>query len=485
MMKTKKTKKVRKTGRILLFLVVLLLALAASGYMVYANQYQIKFLEGTFINGIDVSERTVEEAEALLASLADTYTLSLTFRGDVTETITAEQIGYVYVPGEEIENLLARQNRFLWIRGKIGDTYELTAGMSFDYDREMLKDVIRGLPEVQAENVTEPQDAYMQLGESDRFEIVPEVAGNHLVKKVVRTAMEACIEKGETSLDVTSLEGAYRKPSVTQDDEALNAQVDDLNTYMDLVISYTLTDGSVVTLDHTLLKDWISVKEDDSNYYYVNTDVFLQKVTEFIADLAAADDHTYDTFDFASTNLGTVSLPVNKKYGHALDQAAMTEELYQTIINRSSVELAMTYASNTMMEADLGGTYVEVDIPNQHVYLYVNGELLLDTECVSGLESSSGRRTPTGIYQIYSKEKNRDLKGRLNEEGVPSYVSHVNFWMPFYGGYGLHDASWRSYFGGDIYLSSGSHGCVNLEYSAAETLYNNVSIGTYVVIVRG
>ena len=56
--------------------------------------------------------------------------------------------------------------------------------------------------------------------------------------------------------------------------------------------------------------------------------------------------------------------------------------------------------------------------------------------------------------------------------------------MQFYEGYGLHDATWRSNyeFGGDTYWYSGSHGCVNLPYYAAESLYFMVSRGTYVLV---
>jgi len=54
--------------------------------------------------------------------------------------------------------------------------------------------------------------------------------------------------------------------------------------------------------------------------------------------------------------------------------------------------------------------------------------------------------------------------------------------MPFNGGVGLHDASWRSTFGGKIYVTGGSHGCINLPRSAAETIYNNISAGTPVLV---
>lgn len=55
--------------------------------------------------------------------------------------------------------------------------------------------------------------------------------------------------------------------------------------------------------------------------------------------------------------------------------------------------------------------------------------------------------------------------------------------MPFHNGVGLHDASWRSEFGGTIYKYSGSHGCVNLPYSAAKAIYAEAEIGTTVIVI--
>ena len=56
------------------------------------------------------------------------------------------------------------------------------------------------------------------------------------------------------------------------------------------------------------------------------------------------------------------------------------------------------------------------------------------------------------------------------------------FWLPFNDQVGIHDSSWRTDYGGDIYLTSGSHGCVNTPYDAAEKIYNSVGIGDPVIV---
>ena len=54
----------------------------------------------------------------------------------------------------------------------------------------------------------------------------------------------------------------------------------------------------------------------------------------------------------------------------------------------------------------------------------------------------------------------------------PGYASPVKFWVPVKGGIGIHDASWRKEFGGDIYQTAGSHGCINTPKDKMEELYD-------------
>ena len=135
-----------------------------------------------------------------------------------------------------------------------------------------------------------------------------------------------------------------------------------------------------------------------------------------------------------------------------------------------------------MIDESFNGDYIEVDLINQTVYVYKDHSIIFDCPCVSGTNTVPSRRTVTGVFDIYTKERNRTLKGAAGPDGTPSYTSFVNFWMPFYEGYGLHDAPWRGSFGGSIYEYSGSHGCVNLSYGSAETIWNNCEVGTPVIV---
>ena len=120
------------------------------------------------------------------------------------------------------------------------------------------------------------------------------------------------------------------------------------------------------------------------------------------------------------------------------------------------------------------GTYIEISISQQHLWFYENEQLVLDTDVVTG-NNDGECNTPTGRYSIGSRATNTTLTG-------PGYSSFVNYWLGFNGGIGIHDANWRSSFGGNIYNGNGSHGCVNTPYDKVKILYERTSYGTPVIV---
>ncbi|MBQ4482310.1 MAG: L,D-transpeptidase [Lachnospiraceae bacterium] len=133
-----------------------------------------------------------------------------------------------------------------------------------------------------------------------------------------------------------------------------------------------------------------------------------------------------------------------------------------------------TASAAEQMQTVSNMTYIDIDIDNQKLTYFVNGAPVLISDVVTG-NARAHHDTPKGTYTLYGKSTNRTLKGA-------DYEAFVKYWMPFTGNYGIHDASWRKSFGGSIYQTSGSHGCVNLPGSMAEALFNQVSVGTMVVI---
>ena len=123
-----------------------------------------------------------------------------------------------------------------------------------------------------------------------------------------------------------------------------------------------------------------------------------------------------------------------------------------------------------------GLNYIDISIEKQRVILFENGRKVMESACVTGLPTRE-RATHYGNFRIAYKQRNRILRGSQN-----LYAAFVSYWMPFDGGIGLHDASWRGKFGGNIYQSNGSHGCINLPSAFAKQLYERITVGMPVYV---
>ena len=472
-------KKKHTVLKVFLLIIALLVVGAGTTYAVFANQYKEKFIEGTYINGIDAGNLTVAQVESKIQTIVENYDLTLTFRSGTTEKISGPEIGYAYVSDNGVANLLKEQNSFEWIRGKFGEKREYTVGEAFAFDSQKLKSALEALPEFQAANETKPTNAYMKYQDDGSFAIIAETQGNTLVEDKVLEAAGNAVSSSEKTLDLTSVDGAYETPVVFSTNQDMIDLVNNLNSFLATVITYDLPDGTKQVLDKKVLKDWISLQ--DNGYYYLNDEVISDNCNAYIQLMAKNVDEVHTTQNFHSTLRGDVTLS-SEKYGHVIDQTQEAAALYQDVLNHTSAEREPAWSLNKTVQPNFGGTYVEVDLVNQHVYFYVNSVLYADTDCVSGLATDPERATPTGVFSVKTKETNRTLKGPLGDDGQPTYTSFVNYWMQFYQGCGLHDASWRSEFGGSIYKTSGSHGCVNLPYNAAQKIYEKVAVGTPVIV---
>ena len=185
---------------------------------------------------------------------------------------------------------------------------------------------------------------------------------------------------------------------------------------------------------------------------------------------------------FKSTARGKVNV-YGGNYGYLINQKSEVKQLTKDLKSGKDVTREPVYAqkgAGRNGNDDISDTYVEVDLTKQHMWYYKNGRLIVDAPFVSGcIKEKTG--TIVGTYSLQYKERNATLRGGDEEEGT-DYESKVSFWMPFFNGYGLHDATWRDEFGGTIYKTNGSHGCINLPYSKAEILFNNISAGCTIVV---
>ena len=458
--------------------VVAVVAAGALGgtYVYKAQEYKDVFFPNTTINSIDCSKKTVEEVEEIIRSNVEDYALSVKFRDGESLVINGAEIEYKYNKNNDISDLLRSQNIMSWYQ-ESQKPKEYTVNSSTSFDEDKLTQIISECDELQPIHQTAPKDAYMDYKDG-KFVIEKEDPGNSLDEQALIAAVVEAVSSGVTELNVEET-GVYAQPAVTSEDEKMMKTVQQLNQYVGASITYILPQGNKV-LDGTTMIEWLD-KDEDGNYTR-DDEAFNEKLKEFVTELAKETDTLGGTMDFKST-YGTVVSVKTVDVGWKIDQTKELETLKSNIENGDCLEREPEYKSR-MASAENGGfgnTYIEVDLTSQHVYFYKEGKVVWSSDCVSG-KMTKDRYTPSGVYLLDYKTKDRDLKGEKLPNGEYSYVSHVDYWMPFYGGYGFHDASWRSRFGGSIYNYSGSHGCINLPKSKAATLYDLIDKEVPIVI---
>lgn len=456
----------KRTGMILAG-VVLLTIIVGGVYAGIGMYYQTHFFEFTTINGIDVSDLTAAEAEELIAKQAEDYTLTVTTKEGAKEQISGSRIGYRFVSKGEVEEFLKQQEFLAWLPKYIGapDTYTMDASVT--YDEELLRKAVEELACMQEEYVTPPADAHLEL-QNGTYVIVPETEGNQLDDAKVKNVVTQAVDTGETSVDFAE-QNCYLEPKVRAENGDLRAEAAVRNRYSSITVTYQMGGEVTEILDAATIASWFSL--DDNKQPSFDRDA----VEEWVSQLADRYDTIGTSEPFVTSNKETVFVEA-RTYGWQMDREAETEALYQLLMAGDSAERSPVWleSAGTRKENDIGTTYVEIDYTNQRLWFYKDGVLLVETPVVTG-NVSQGNASPEGIFCLVGKSEDETLKG----EG---YSTPVEYWMPFYGGVGIHDAdSWRSVYGGDIYQTGGSHGCINTPTAQVAVIYENIEVGTPIV----
>jgi hypothetical protein len=455
----KKYKKI-VAGTVIFLSVLLLIYFGMTIY--FTNHFYL----GSKIDSIDVSGKTVVEVISIVRSQLQEYTLNLEEQDGKSERIKAAEVGLAFNPEDEIRNFKESQNPFGWVAA-IFNSKKSQKTIELSYDEKLLKDRIDRLACLDPSHVIEPKNPGFLYSDKG-YVIVNEVLGNKINKDVLFSQVTEAIHKGLLELDVEA-SGAYIRPKYTIQSKEVAKTKEFLNKYASAKITYTFGEGKE-SLDGSIINQWLTVDE--------NLEVQLDenKVKENINELSKRYSTVGKTRSFR-TSSGTTVAVGGGDYGWSIDTARETKDLISAIKEGQTITKEPAYRQKAFVlpyaNNDIGNTYVEVDLSKQHVWFYKNGSLIVEGSVVSG-NASAGHATPKGIYGLKYKQRNAILKGE-------DYAVPVSFWMPFNGGIGLHDANWRGAFGGSIYMSNGSHGCVNMPYYVAQAIFNSIDVNTPVV----
>lgn len=457
-----KYKKAKKIVLGVLVAYVLILVLAYAGGVVYFSKH---FFSGSKINGLDSAGKTVKEVERDMASQIASYELVIKEREDKTETISAAKIGMQYVDDGKIKELKKQQNPFTWFLSFI-HAKDYTMSATTTYDEAAVKAAVDQLAVVQDENMVKPVNAHLEVTENG-YEIIPEIMGTEVDKEKVKSVVLDAIEKGASEVNLEEA-GCYTSPEILSTDEKLVKQQEEGNKFLNVTVTIDFADRQEV-VNKDVMKDWLVVGEDGS------LDLSHEKAKAYVQELK----YEYDTFGSSrqfTTAYGETITVSGGDYGWVIAPNDTTTKILDAIKSGESQTITpeYTYSAYRREKDEIGNTYVEISLSRQHMWFFKDGQLLVSTDIVTG-NHNRGWDTHTGVYAIMYKERDATLVG----EG---YNSSVTYWMPFYANTGIHDATWRSSFGGSIYMNNGSHGCINTPYDQAEKIFNNIEKGVPVVV---
>ena len=462
-----------------------LIALLVCAGVVYAAgcvYFESHFGFHTTISGRDVSCKSPEQVRAELSASAASYELTIHGRGDVTAAIPASEVSLSLSFDDTLERLLSAQPPMEWPAALFSST-TLSMSNTAVYDSSALEQVVDTLPFFDPENEEAPEDATYAFS-GDSYQIVPETAGSVPIQEKVLQAVETALSEYQSDLSLG--DECYETAAVTSEDPSLNETVARLNRLVGITVTIPFGDDTE-TLGGETLASLIHIPASDqaeiSGAVPEAVDNEIHYDAERIASYVDSLAEKYDTYGidrkFHTTSGKTVTVP-GGNYGWKMDRAATTEALtaFLEAGNSGEAEPVWTQEAAQHGEDDIGSSYAEVDLDEQKVYLYIDGECIVETDCVSGKAINSDRFTPDGTFRLLYRKSPAVLRGA-------DYESPVTYWMPFNRGIGFHDATWRSRFGGEIYLTAGSHGCINLPLAAAKELYANVYSGLPVVVFGG
>ncbi len=466
-----------KKGKTIAIIIIACILLAGFiGYSGVALYYQSCFMPGTYINNMDCGGMEVAHVASLISEreLGD-YTLDIYGKdpsGQVTciGQITRKDIGMELKDDViQVQKHFDSQNPFLWIESLGGHEVRHELDTAVVFDEEKVDKLLAALHLEESVEKVVPRDAYLSeySAETGRYEIIPEVQGNTPDMEKVAEVVKQALYNRESSVNLEE-QACYELPEVTAEDRDLVKLQETLNRWLGTSVTYDWNSREVL-LDKALLADWISVEDEEAV-------LDEEAVRAFVADNAGKYD-TYGKNRKFVTTLGTELTLPSGAFGWKTDIDKETAALIGLIKDGAVTEREPEYSSKAPWKGvnDIGNTYVEIDLTHQHLYLYQKGQLVLETDFVSGMMTRSDCISPQGVFRVTYKTTNATLRGG-------DYEQFVYYWMPFHGNFGMHDATWRTEFGGDIYLTDqGSHGCINLPLDKAEQIYHAVYAGHPVI----
>ena len=433
-------------------------------YIIGAVIFMQVYMPKTSVNGADISlEPKANLRENFKKSWKD-YALTIEGKDDKTDTMKASAIDYK----ETMPDFKVKEySPWAWpVYAFIQKEYKVKT--SITYDDVKLEKALGDMHMVADKDITDPIPQMIVYKEGEGYTISDAKEGTRLDGPKLKKAVLDSFHRQDKKLDAKKAD-LYLKPTPAEDLDHMKKHVASLNAIEEYKLTYNFSDREEILAGENLINLYKSA-EDGS------LEPDEEKVKAYVAGLGEKYDTFKGTRDFQATG-GAMMRVVGGIYGWQIDRPKTVEQLMTAMKDAKVRTMEPVYKRRALSRNvnDIGNSYIEIDIARQHMWLYKEGNLVIDTPIVTG-NPYAGNGTPTGTHEIWMKERNRYLTG-------DTWKSYVKYWMPFnWTGCGIHDSNWRGSYGGRIYLGGGSHGCVNTPPSKAPTFYENAFKGMPVIV---
>lgn len=472
----------KKKLKVFLALCIVVAVTAGIGLLAYIHHIDTTTLGRKIsVYGLDVSKLTVGEAQQKISETFQNKVVTLNEDGEDIYSISLAQMGYSLDQDILKDALKALQQQR-------SQKFQLLASQK-DYaiDYQIIRDEAQEKNALADENFdnkerTDSTDAHIRYSKKkQKYVLVKQVVGNQIDEsRLLSYVDETLDEKFRTELlasDVQIMlnEEVYRQPDIEASGE-MKQQVKKLNSQLKKYRSTTVTyvfGSETQVLDSDTISSWLNIKNSGIS-------VDQKAAAAYISDMANKYNTIYVQPRTFHTSTGSEVTVSDNEYGYRIDQDGEIAQLLEDLKSGEDISREPIYSSSGMQRNgtdDLAGSYIEVSLDAQHLWLYKDGALVTETDIVSGAPTAE-RETYRGAWPIAYKASPFTLSSE--EYG---YATTVKYWMPFVYGQGLHDASWQSAFGGNRYKTGhGSHGCINLPEDQAALIYNTID-GGYPILI--
>ena len=425
-------------------------------YFLGALFFNTHYFPNTKVGNIDISFRSLTSAKKHLEKELGSYQLKIE-EPEGQETISAQDAGLAYTNLDSIRDLLKNQQALLWGYEAAFVRNHPNHALQVQIDDAKLSAAIDRLACMSPAQPQESQNAKVVYDKKNKAYVIQnETIGNIVDKPHFQQGVKEAFVNLDSSVSLKE-PLYYVQPQYTATSKEVIDARDLMNAYLKAAVTYK--DGDLkIRMTKTDITNFLKC----SNTYKVSfKDKTIRKYVK--AKLSKA----FNSID-GDIPSGLTAWRVS------VDQES--KNIVKNIKAKKAVTRKPAYSNEGLDrdEYNLGRTFIDVNISDQHMWYVEGGKVVFSSDVVTG-NVSSGHATTTGIYHIAYRQR---------DHLMVKYNSFVHYWMPYNTtvGVGFHDASWRSSFGGQIYRTNGSHGCINMPPAKARELFYMISAGTTVYV---